>query len=316
MAEIRIMISYCIRGHEIEYREGGIARSRCPVCGSPIDRSRPPISLEEAQKIKEQQAAQEAEQQAARETEQQAAEEAQRLAAEQREAQRRAAEAGAASVPAGQPGTGALPGMQRPGGSGVLPGMQRPGGTGVQPGIQRPGGVGVQPGIQRPGGTGVQPGIQRPGGTGVQPGIQRTGDTGVLPGIQRAGGAGVLPGRQVVHRPGEVPGGQPIGVQRSSGSTFFLNLYGDRIPIPEEGAWIGREGLGSRWFDGNLMISRKHVYVRPNPQTGRLQVNEDKSLNGVFYSGPGGERIRMEGARMMEPGEILWIYNIPLKIDY
>jgi hypothetical protein len=126
----------------------------------------------------------------------------------------------------------------------------------------------------------------------------------------------VLPGRQVVHRPGEVPGGQPIGVQRSSGSTFFLNLYGDRIPIPEEGAWIGREGLGSRWFDGNLMISRKHVYVRPNPQTGRLQVNEDKSLNGVFYSGPGGERIRMEGARMMEPGEILWIYNIPLKIDY
>ena len=56
MAEIRIMISYCIRGHEIEFREGGIARSRCPICGSPVDRSRPPISLEEAQKIKEEQA--------------------------------------------------------------------------------------------------------------------------------------------------------------------------------------------------------------------------------------------------------------------
>lgn len=62
------------------------------------------------------------------------------------------------------------------------------------------------------------------------------------------------------------------------------------------------------------MISRKHVYVRPNPQTGRLQVNEDKSLNGAFYTGPDGSRVRIEGTRMMEPGEILWIYNIPLRI--
>ena len=158
----------------------------------------------------------------------------------------------------------------------------------------------------------MQPGIQRPGGNGILPGMQRTGGNGVLSGVQTTG---VQPGQPVIQRPGGAVGGQPVGMQRPSGSTFFLNLYGDRIPIPEEGAWIGREGLGSRWFDGNLMISRKHVYVRPNPQTGRLQVNEDNSLNGVFYSGPGGERIRMEGARMMEPGEILWIYNIPLKID-
>ena len=258
MPEIRTMVRYCVKGHEIQYKEGGIIRSRCPLCGSPVDRDRPPITLEEAQKIKEQQAAHEAELQAAREAELRAAQEAERKAAEAdpthaEETERRSA-----------------------GGAGVLPGQRPAGGAGVLPG-------------------------QRPAeGAGVLPGQRPAGGAGVLPGQRPAGGAGVLPGQR------------PAG---GAGPTFFLNLYGDRIPIPEEGAWIGREGLGSRWFDGNLMISRKHVYVRPNPQTQRLQVNEDKSLNGVFYSGPGGERIRLEGARMMQPGEVLWIYNIPLRIE-
>ena len=270
MPEIRTMVRYCVKGHEIQYKEGGIIRSRCPLCGSPVDRDRPPITLEEAQKIKEQQAAHEAELQAAREAELRAAQEAERKAAEAdpthaEETERRSA-----------------------GGAGVLPGQRPAGGAGVLPGQRPAGGAGVLPG-------------QRPAeGAGVLPGQRPAGGAGVLPGQRPAGGAGVLPGQR------------PAG---GAGPTFFLNLYGDRIPIPEEGAWIGREGLGSRWFDGNLMISRKHVYVRPNPQTQRLQVNEDKSLNGVFYSGPGGERIRLEGARMMQPGEVLWIYNIPLRIE-
>ena len=290
MAEIRIMISYCIKGHEIEYRAGGIARSRCPICGSPVDRSRPPISLEEAQKIKEEQAAREAELQAAQ------------------EAERRAAEA--VPEPAEQPeirpaeGIGGQPEQQTGRSSGVLPGQPANRSAGVLPG---------QPANRS---AGVLPGQPANRSAGVLPGQPANRSTGVLPGQPANRNTGVLPGQPGIHRPGGPGMAQPAGIQRPSGSTFFLNLYGDRIPIPEEGAWIGREGLGSRWFDGNLMISRKHVYVRPNPQTGRLQVNEDKSLNGAFYSGPGGERIRIDGARMMQPGEILWIYNIPLKIEY
>ena len=282
MPEIRTMVRYCVKGHEIQYKEGGIIRSRCPLCGSPVDRDRPPITLEEAQKIKEQQAAHEAELQAAREAELRAAQEAERKAAEAdpthaEETERRSA-----------------------GGAGVLPGQRPAGGAGVLPGQRPAEGAGVLPGQRPAGGAGVLPGQRPAGGAGVLPGQRPAGGAGVLPGQRPAGGAGVLPGQR------------PAG---GAGPTFFLNLYGDRIPIPEEGAWIGREGLGSRWFDGNLMISRKHVYVRPNPQTQRLQVNEDKSLNGVFYSGPGGERIRLEGARMMQPGEVLWIYNIPLRIE-
>lgn len=97
-------------------------------------------------------------------------------------------------------------------------------------------------------------------------------------------------------------------------SGFGLEYFGDIVSIPQEGAWIGREGLGRQWFDGNLMISRKHVFVHPDIRSNRLQINQDKSLNGVFYTGPNREKIRLEGARMMEPGDILWIYNIPLRI--
>ena len=302
MAEIRIMISYCIKGHEIEYRAGGIARSRCPICGSPVDRSRPPISLEEAQKIKEEQAAREAELQAAQ------------------EAERRAAEA--VPEPAEQPeirpaeGIGGQPEQQTGRSSGVLPGQPANRSAGVLPGQPANRSAGVLPGQPANRSAGVLPGQPANRSTGVLPGQPANRSTGVLPGQPANRNTGVLPGQPGIHRPGGPGMAQPAGIQRPSGSTFFLNLYGDRIPIPEEGAWIGREGLGSRWFDGNLMISRKHVYVRPNPQTGRLQVNEDKSLNGAFYSGPGGERIRIDGARMMQPGEILWIYNIPLKIEY
>ncbi|MDO5132211.1 MAG: hypothetical protein Q4D81_04400, partial [Eubacteriales bacterium] len=51
------MVRYCIRGHEIVYREGMLVRSRCPVCNSPVDRSRPPITWEEAERIRTEQEA-------------------------------------------------------------------------------------------------------------------------------------------------------------------------------------------------------------------------------------------------------------------
>lgn len=101
----------------------------------------------------------------------------------------------------------------------------------------------------------------------------------------------------------------------SVGSGLFLNYFGDRLEIPVDGAWIGREGLGSEWFDGNLMVSRKHVYVHPIPRSARLQVNEDRSLNGAFWIGKDGRRTRLTGAQMLEPGDVLWIYNIPLRLE-
>ena len=152
-----------------------------------------------------------------------------------------------------------------------------------------------------------RPGMQQAGG--FRPGQNPNGYGAAGSGMPGGGmpGSNGMPG-------GSLRGQTGPGTARK-GSGFFLSLFGDRISIPPEGAWIGREGLGKEWFDGNLMVSRKHVYVRPNPQTGRLQVNEDKSLNGVFHTGKDGRKTRLNGARMMEPGDILWIYNVPLRIE-
>ncbi|MDO5132070.1 MAG: hypothetical protein Q4D81_03685, partial [Eubacteriales bacterium] len=192
-----------------------------------------------------------------------------------------------AARPGNLPGS-AVP-FRMPGGndSGRMPGM--PGGAaGIPQGAVKPGGF--LPGGGLPG--------RRDGEHPSSPfGRRETPQQRILPGFQNSAQPGARDHQSL-----------------SAGAGFLLEYFGDRIPIPDEGAWIGREGLGKQWFDGNLMISRKHVFVKPNPKSGRLQVNEDKSLNGVFYQGPDGGRVRMEGARMLSSGEVLWIYNIPLRI--
>lgn len=362
----RKMVRFCIRGHEIVSPAGAIMRSRCPICGSPVDRTRPPVSYEQLLQEKEKQkSAQAGPDKGTADTPASPGQTGnpEGITGNGREnisgqtpgspavapgqgpgspvtglsGQRQGAPAG---TPGQRPGTPAGPGAgsaastgfpgQRPGTAAGIPGQrpgtpagpgagsaastglpgQRPGTSSGIPG-QRPGTAAGVPG-QRPGTPSGVPG-QRPGSPAAGPG-QRPGISPGLPG-QRPGTPAGVPGQ----RPGPGAGHTPQAQKTAAGnnlspSGFSLEYFGERLPIPTQGAWIGREGLGREWFDGNLMISRKHVYVRPNPQTGRLQVNEDKSLNGAFYTGPDGSRVRIEGTRMMEPGEILWIYNIPLRI--
>lgn len=274
------MVRFCMQGHEIVYSVGEIMRSVCPFCKSPIDRSRMPIPLEELEKKKEEEKQAQQEQEAQQALQAQQAPEAQQAQAAQQpqEVQQ-------------------IPEVQQPQGpqSGQPPHLQRQ--------IRMPGqsvmsGQSVMPGqAARPG----QPGMPGQSAIPGQPGIR----SNILPGGQNQGPAGG-PGPTA-----QRPAGQPA----AGTSGYYLNLFGDRIAIPPEGGWIGREGIGQEWFDGNLMISRRHVFVKPNPQTGRLQVNEDKSLNGVFYTGADGHKVRLTGAQMINPGEILWIYNIPLRIE-
>ena len=293
-------------------------RSRCPICGSPVDRSKPPVPYEEMIREKENQKV-------------------------TQDAVQAELDKGISGTP-GSPeqignseGTacsekenisGQVPGSM-PGLSGRRPGMQASGtkaesGTSTSMQDQR---LGLQSGtlVQRTDMPSSGPGIksgQRPGILTRLSGQQLSTPFGVSG--QRPGLSTGLPGqRQSSSSPVSERAGidshtlrtqKPACGNNFSSSGFSLEYFGERISIPTQGAWIGREGLGREWFDGNLMISRKHVYVRPNPKTGRLQVNEDKSLNGVFYTGSNGIRIRIEGTMMMEPGEVLWIYNIPLRI--
>ena len=299
------LVRYCVRGHEIVTRVGEVMRNVCPYCNSPVDRTRSPIAYEELQKMKEEQAQQET-----------ASVEIQ-------------GEKGLLSV---LPDDTArqMPQIDYPGRTpqndmfGETPQNDIPD---EMPQIDYPGRT---PQNDMFGGTaqknmfGRPPGMGGPGQKSGNFGFYQDPAGGFRPGYVGEGFEQKQhPGRIETGKPGMIsttpwPGqpndfGQRKNTQTESG--FFLSLFGDRIPIPLGGAWIGREGLGREWFEGNLMISRKHVFVRPNPQTGRLQINEDKSLNGVFVSGSDGKRERLAGARMMEPGEILWIYNVPLQIE-
>ncbi len=230
----REMVRFCMRGHEIRFKEGSIVRNRCPICNSMLDRSRPAMTVEELEQLKAREAA-------------------------EKEAQAKAAEDPAQQSSEEKPEDIPAPGLQKPG---KFPPQVNEG--------------------RKLGGRKL----------GESTPYKRQDDP------ERASRQDTVPVQN-----------DPRG-----GSGFYLDLFGDRESIPPEGAWIGREGIGRKWFDGNLMISRKHVYVKPNLQSGRLQVNEDKSLNGVFYSDADGKKIHLDSARMMEPGEILWIYNVPLKI--
>lgn len=92
-----------------------------------------------------------------------------------------------------------------------------------------------------------------------------------------------------------------------------LNYFGMYITLPAEGGWLGREGLGKECFEGNLYISRQHVFVKVD-QNGRLLVQDDQSLNGVYYDkGAGRQKLQKNSTIILEQGELLWLYNVPLK---
>lgn len=105
------------------------------------------------------------------------------------------------------------------------------------------------------------------------------------------------------------------GPARSDAALWRLNFFGERIPIPEDGGWIGRTGIGKDWFQGNLLISRRHVQLRLNPE-GQIMLGPDNSLNGVSYDAGQGKRKLENGETVILPeGATLWLYNIPLKLE-
>lgn len=324
MNDGRILIRFCKNGHEIRNKGGGIARNRCPICNSPVDHSRQPITEEELQKLKEQSAAGNEEDKNAEGTNERQDREPQIITQKRVEENVRTAlfqevssddklvnseEAQKNNISNRLPREDPVLKYEQKVGSGSK-GMpfyrQQQKTQDLYGGSEKPSPFQTGTFSGDPRDFGKSP-FRRQGLAG--PGKKSQTESGLTeaarPKNERLGEIG-----NSLHGQTWIPGNKGTG-----SFTLFLNLYGDRIPIPAEGAWIGREGLGSQWFDGNLMISRKHVFVHPNPQTGRLQVNEDKSLNGVFFINDEGVKTRMESARMMKPGEILWIYNIPLRIE-
>lgn len=104
-------------------------------------------------------------------------------------------------------------------------------------------------------------------------------------------------------------------VQEAAQGAMRFDYFGEKIPIPPEGGWIGRSELGKAYFEGNLLISRKHLRVKPL-ESGLLEVGPDNSLNGVFIDTGNGRQPLDKGTVLkVASGSIIWIYNIPLKLE-
>lgn len=110
---------------------------------------------------------------------------------------------------------------------------------------------------------------------------------------------------------------QPVAVRllKEQKVGLRLNYFGMYLSVPPLGAVLGREGLGAEWFQGNRLISRRHARIRPD-QAGRLIVEDDNSLNGVFYDkGQGRVRLEKDSSILLEPGNVLWLYNLPITVE-
>lgn len=116
---------------------------------------------------------------------------------------------------------------------------------------------------------------------------------------------------------GDIPQRRPVYTEpeRSRNDLgIWLELFGTAIPIPPEGGWLGRDGIGAELLEGYLLVSRNHVQVMPD-RGGRLMVTDRDSTNGTWYTRDG-QKQRLESGRteILEAGDILWLYNIPLKV--
>lgn len=162
----------------------------------------------------------------------------------------------------------------------------------------------------------------RPVTTPVLPPCQETRPTPTRPVI-----ASAVPPRQEarpipVRVPGRIPAEEkaaehPVAAQplKEQKVGLRLNYFGMSLSVPPQGAVLGREGLGAEWFQGNRLISRRHARIRPD-QVGRLIVEDDNSLNGVFYDkGQGRVRLEKDRSVLLEPGNVLWLYNLPITVE-
>ena len=129
--------------------------------------------------------------------------------------------------------------------------------------------------------------------------------------------------RRVIQPVGEAPSVQSPrseqaapAAQQYAGSSKGLVLYtcGQKIPVPDEGGYLGREELGGELFGADFLISRRHCYIRPALHA-ELQVQDSGSLNGTFTDdGSGRKRLREGETVLLKPGSKLYLADLTVVV--
>lgn len=122
--------------------------------------------------------------------------------------------------------------------------------------------------------------------------------------------------RRTAEGPVRVPGPAAAvrAEQEPTAGAVRLDLFGMTITVPAEGGFLGRDGIGAQQLEGFLLVSRQHVYVKPD-RAGRLMVEDRGSTNGTWFThADHRQRLELGRTEILEAGDILWLYNIPLKV--
>lgn len=100
-----------------------------------------------------------------------------------------------------------------------------------------------------------------------------------------------------------------FSVGRRVEKSIVLFTGGFKIEVPEHGGYLGREELGKDCLQANLLVSKKHAYVRAD-HFGNLQVKDADSLNGTYIDdGNGRRQLKADETAMLKAGNKLWLAN-------
>ena len=95
--------------------------------------------------------------------------------------------------------------------------------------------------------------------------------------------------------------------RRGNSRGIVLYAGGEKIPVPEEKGYLGRDGLGADMFRMNLLVSRRHAQIY-GERFGNVYVRDEDSLNGTFVDDGGGRRRLLPGeTAQLKAGDKLWL---------
>ena len=108
-----------------------------------------------------------------------------------------------------------------------------------------------------------------------------------------------------------------VQINDNSDSSTKIGLFngGDCIAISTEGGYLGRDEQGQEFLKMNPLISRKHAYVKINPN-GTIQVRDEGSLNGTYIdNGKGRIKLKPHETVDLKIGDTIWLANHILAIE-
>ena len=132
-------------------------------------------------------------------------------------------------------------------------------------------------------------------------------------------GPGLVGSAELVPPPRRKRSISEVGPSREntrSSDQYYLISAGNRIPVPEEGTQIGREGIYAEMCSLNPLISRNHAQISVDHKRGGVRLIDMNSLNGTYIDdGHGRRRLEEQESFVVNAGSRFWLADQLFIID-